>query len=91
MIWDWLVLARTGAFPRLLPGLVFKTSSPKLRIPQKTKGKASHKRSLAHRQPSDIHLPSDLQSIIDAWPELPEAIRAGIVAMVAAASKGQRR
>ena len=30
----------------------------------------------------------DLQDIIDAWPALPEAIRAGILAMVKAASDG---
>jgi hypothetical protein len=28
--------------------------------------------------------PQDLQAIIDVWPSLPEAIRAGIVAMVKA-------
>jgi hypothetical protein len=28
----------------------------------------------------------DLAAVVDAWPELPEAIRAGIVAMVKAAS-----
>jgi len=34
-------------------------------------------------------LPSDpgLAAVIDAWPELPEAVRAGIVAMVKAAAK----
>jgi hypothetical protein len=31
-------------------------------------------------------LPPDLAAIVDAWPALPEAIRAGIVAMVKAAS-----
>ena len=31
-------------------------------------------------------LPHDLASVIDAWPLLPEAIRAGIVAMVRAAA-----
>jgi hypothetical protein len=30
--------------------------------------------------------PPDLAAIVDAWPALPEAIRAGIVAMVKAAS-----
>jgi hypothetical protein len=30
-------------------------------------------------------LPPDLAAVIDAWPELPEAIKAGIVAMVNAA------
>jgi hypothetical protein len=29
----------------------------------------------------------DLAAVVDAWPDLPEAIRAGIVAMVKAASK----
>ena len=30
-------------------------------------------------------IPQDLQAIIDAWPALPDAIRAGILAMVKAA------
>ena len=30
-------------------------------------------------------IPQDLQDIIDAWPSLPDAIRAGILAMVKAA------
>ena len=30
-------------------------------------------------------IPQDLQGIIDAWPALPDAIRAGILAMVRAA------
>jgi hypothetical protein len=30
-------------------------------------------------------LPADLTAVIDAWPDLPEALRAGIVAMVKAA------
>jgi hypothetical protein len=29
----------------------------------------------------------DLAAVVDAWPNLPEAIKAGIVAMVKAASK----
>jgi hypothetical protein len=31
-------------------------------------------------------IPADLAAIVDAWPKLPEAIRAGIVAMVKAVS-----
>jgi hypothetical protein len=31
-------------------------------------------------------LPEDLAAVVDAWPELPEAIKAGIAAMVKAAS-----
>ena len=30
---------------------------------------------------------ADLRAVVDAWPELPEAIRVGIVAMVKAAGK----
>ena len=38
-------------------------------------------------------LPPDLAAVADAWPDLPEPIRAGILAMVKAASKesGGRR
>jgi hypothetical protein len=31
-------------------------------------------------------LPADLQSIIDAWDQVPEVVKAGIVAMVKAAA-----
>ncbi|MCH9035571.1 MAG: hypothetical protein IID42_13900 [Planctomycetes bacterium] len=33
----------------------------------------------------------DLAAVISTWPELPEAVRAGIVAMVKAASAGTER
>jgi hypothetical protein len=32
----------------------------------------------------------DLAAVVDAWPDLPEAIKDGIVAMVKAASGGPR-
>jgi hypothetical protein len=32
-------------------------------------------------------LPPDLAAVVKAWPRLPEALKAGIVAMVKAASK----
>ena len=35
---------------------------------------------------SATHFLPDLAEVIDAWPELPEAIRAGILAMVRASS-----
>ena len=35
-------------------------------------------------------LPSDLARVVKAWPELPEAIKAGVLAMVKAAT-GDRR
>jgi hypothetical protein len=38
--------------------------------------------------PTDIRQSDpDLAAVMPAWPDLPEAIRAGIVAMVKAASK----
>ena len=52
------------------------------------KAKTSHRQTLA---PSLLHefLQTDpeLAAIVDAWPTLPEAVRAGIVAMVQAAVK----
>jgi len=33
-------------------------------------------------------LPYDLQTIIDHWPDLPDAVKAGIVAMVRASRDG---
>ena len=43
--------------------------------------------SVAHRLPTDIcKTDPDLAAVVDAWPGLPEAIRAGIMAMVRAAS-----
>jgi len=56
----------------------------------------------ASRTPSDhsrIHnraitewgLDSDLQAVVDAWPDLPEAVRAGILAMVRAAGKPTKK
>jgi hypothetical protein len=35
--------------------------------------------------PIRSHHDPDLTAVVDAWPELPEAIRAGILAMVKAA------
>ncbi len=42
----------------------------------------------AHREPS---LPADLAAVVSAWPDLPEPIRAGILAMVLAAAKSIER
>ena len=45
---------------------------------------------LAHYLPTDTcQSPSDLALVIEAWPTLPEAIRAGIIAMVRSASRGE--
>lgn len=42
----------------------------------------AHNRAITDTGPSD-----DLQEIIQAWPDLPEAIRSGIIAMVKAVKK----
>jgi len=34
--------------------------------------------------PEPPPLPAELQAVVNAWPDLPEAVRAGIVAMVEA-------
>jgi hypothetical protein len=36
------------------------------------------------------HISPDLQAVIDQWSNLPDAIKAGILAMVAAASQAAR-
>jgi hypothetical protein len=48
--------------------------------------------SLAHQLPADIcQLPPDLALIVGRWGSLPEAVRAGIVAMVKASSQDDAR
>jgi hypothetical protein len=45
--------------------------------------------ALPHHLPTDIrHLPPDLALVVGRWEGLPEAVRAGIVAMVEAATRG---
>ena len=44
---------------------------------------------VAHPLPTDTRqTPPDLAAVIDAWPDLPEPIRAGILALVKAVSVG---
>ena len=43
----------------------------------------------AHGQRATSNPAPDLAAVIDAWPTLPEPLRAGILAMVQAASGGQ--
>ena len=57
--------------------------------PQRNTGETSFSHqggaeSGAHNAPID----ADLQAIIEQWPELPDAVKAGIVAMVKAADGG---
>jgi hypothetical protein len=53
----------------------------------KNKANSSNEGSLAHRLPTDTcPADPDLAAVVAAWPGLPEAIRAGIVAMVNAAA-----
>jgi hypothetical protein len=62
---------------------------PGQRLKGKNKANTSDKQALA---PLLIHdtcqTDPDLAAVIDAWGRLPEAVRAGIVAMVKAASRG---
>jgi hypothetical protein len=47
---------------------------------------------LAHPMPTDpCQMPPDLPLIVERWDTLPEAVRAGIVAMVKASGKGDGR
>ena len=51
-------------------------------------GNHAHQRSLApHLLHDTCNTDPDLAAVVAAWPELPEAIRVGILAMVRAASK----
>jgi hypothetical protein len=44
---------------------------------------------LSHHFPTDIRQTDpDLATVVNAWDRLPEAVRAGVMAMVKAASKG---
>ncbi len=44
--------------------------------------------SSAHHLPTDVRpMPPDLALVVERWPDLPPDLRAGIVAMVRAASK----
>jgi len=52
---------------------------------QKLKGKRGSSATCQQIASSDAEIPPDLQALIDAWPSLPEAIKAGILAMVKAA------
>jgi hypothetical protein len=51
-------------------------------------GIATNQESLAHILPTSSNVDHDLAAVANAWPKLPEALKAGIVAMVKAASEG---
>jgi hypothetical protein len=67
---------------------VLKTATPSDATPEPAK--TSHRMS-GHPCLSPAYGPSelthDLAEIIDAWPDLPEPIRAGILAMIRSASR----
>jgi hypothetical protein len=47
--------------------------------------------TLAPSLPLGADLPPDLAAVVDAWAELPEPVRLGIVAMVKASRKGNKQ
>ena len=53
-------------------------------IAQKAENEAGFR---AETAPAETPPDPDLRAVIEAWPDLPKAIRAGIVAMVTAASR----
>jgi hypothetical protein len=57
--------------------------------PQPARDLRKSPEALAPHLPHDTcKMPPDLAALVEAWPALPEAIRAGILAMVRAASGG---
>jgi hypothetical protein len=54
-------------------------SANKPRNPREKRPTSDDCQQIASSKPE---IPSDLQAIIDAWPTLPDAIKAGIVAIV---------
>ncbi len=85
----WLSAAEGVGFEPTVGLHLLRFSRPSTIAPEPLKNKpnSSDQRSLA---PSVIHdscqTDPDLAAVIDAWDRLPEAIRAGIMAMVKAAS-----
>lgn len=76
------------------------TRTPDLRVmnpPPDSPNRGPNNELRSPGSPGAHHLPTDtrqsdpeLAALVDAWPTLPEALRAGIVAMVRAASVGDR-
>jgi hypothetical protein len=66
---------------------VFKTA-PDIEKAPENKAISSHQGRLAHYLPTDTRQTDpDLARIVDAWPTLPESVRASIALLVKAASK----
>ena len=61
------------------------TQSKKLRHGKKAIGG-----NTGGREPENANSAPDLQAVIDAWPDLPDPVKAGILAMVKAATQSQK-
>ena len=77
-----------------MPGPVFKTGEtiPQVTVPPASCGNCPprwQRRSCAARNQARLNAPKDpdLAAVVDAWPDLPEALKAGIVAMVKATAR----
>ena len=84
---------REEAPPGFEPGVeVLQTSASRRASPSAGTGSPSINNLVALPLPYEApNLPPDLAAVVDAWPNLPEPIRAGIVAMIQAASGGTGR
>ena len=69
------------------PGIEPATPTPQLK--NHTPVTASPPETLPYSLPCKTQIDPDLSRLIDAWPTLPEALRVGILAMIAAAKPGK--
>jgi hypothetical protein len=71
-----------------LPATVLQTADDPAECPV-NKANSPHQRSLAPDLRRDTcQTDPDLAAVVDAWDRLPEAVKAGIVAMIRAATRG---
>lgn len=52
-------------------------------------GPSAHLQRAQDRPPIVVEMPPDLAAVAAAWPHLPEALKTGILAMVAASRRGR--
>jgi hypothetical protein len=80
---DGAAVVRGGVEP---PTHGFSVSEETSYFPGKTAFSANPGANAVALETQPAHIAPDLQTIIDAWPTLPEAIRTGILAMIRASA-----